>query len=466
MKSEDRTADAPSGMSGGGAVELVVLTNEGLRVVPLPTSGSLTVGRSPEADVVLDDGLASRVHARLHAGPPVELEDAQSANGTFLRGLRLGPRARVRLEVGDAFRVGRTQLILRAAAAPGLTASSLDDSPVLESSAMRELSALASQVARGAISVLLLGETGVGKDVTARLVHRASPRNKGPFVAINCPAISESLWESELFGHERGAFTGAHAAKVGLLEGADGGTVFLDEVGEIPLSMQAKLLRVLEDRTVFRVGAKAGKRVDVRFIAATNRELEQEVVQGRFRQDLFFRLSAATLRIPPLRERPEDLEVLAERFIRAACGALGKAPVGLSPGARATLAAHAFPGNVRELRNVLERAVLVAGEGPIRPEHLALRSAPLSVPASEPSPASSPGPVTFRAPPSVEAPPSSRAPDLRRALRDVEREQIQAALSACAGNQTRAAEMLGISRRALVSKLGEHELPRPRKRGE
>ncbi|MDB4997833.1 MAG: hypothetical protein JWM74_5265 [Myxococcaceae bacterium] len=220
-------------------------------------------------------------------------------------------------------------------------------------------------VARGSISVLLLGETGVGKEVAASAIHRNSPRAKEPLVSINCAAFSESLLESELFGHERGAFTGAHKTKVGLIESADGGTFFLDEVGEMPPSLQVKLLRVLEQKQVMKIGALRPRSIDVRFIAATNRDLEAEVSRGAFRRDLYYRLAAATVMIPPLRERRHEIVGLAGRFIAQAHtpvdGREGREVPRLSAEAREVLESYAWPGNIRELRNALERAWALSG---------------------------------------------------------------------------------------------------------
>ena len=225
-------------------------------------------------------------------------------------------------------------------------------------------------MARANINVLLLGETGVGKEVLARAIHAHSPRSKGPFLGINCAALAESLLESELFGSEKGAFTGA-LARPGLFEAAGGGTVFLDEIGELPLGTQAKLLRVLEERKVTRLGSTRHASIDVRFVSATNRDVEADSRQGRLRPDLYFRLNGVALTIPPLRDRPREIDALAASFLSAACQDLERtSPPAISPAALELLRRHAWPGNIRELRNVIERAAVMCTESTILPEHL------------------------------------------------------------------------------------------------
>ncbi|MBK7402855.1 MAG: sigma 54-interacting transcriptional regulator [Myxococcales bacterium] len=235
--------------------------------------------------------------------------------------------------------------------------------------------ALADQVAQGTITVLIEGETGVGKEVLAQRVHSRSPRRERPFLRVNCAALPEALLEAELFGYEKGAFTGAERAKPGLLETAHGGSVLLDEVGELPLVIQAKLLRVLEAREVIRLGDVQPRPIDVRFLAASNRDLATMVESGAFRADLYYRLNGVTLRLPPLRARRHQLVELAEEFVRATSAGLGRGSIELGAEAIATLQAHDWPGNIRELRNVIECAVLVCGAGPIEPRHLNLRPA-------------------------------------------------------------------------------------------
>jgi DNA-binding NtrC family response regulator len=339
---------------------------------------------------------------------------------------------------------------------------------VVEDPTMRALYEQARLAARAQISILLLGETGVGKEVLAREIHRASPRAQGPFVAIHCAALSESLLEGELFGHEKGSFTGAAQARAGLFEAADGGTVLLDEIGELSPQVQVKLLRVLEERAVMRIGARSPRAVDVRFIAATNRDLEAEVSRGAFREDLYYRLNGIALTVPPLRARAAEIVDLASLFLAEACKKLDRPRVPrLSPETRAALERYSWPGNVRELRNAMERvAVLCPGEVAL-PEHLPPRIAavaqkpPAFPPPPPPSPSAPGAPTSMIAAAARVEPPAEGAAADREAA---ERQRIMDALDQCAGNQTRAAELLGISRRTLVSRLEEYGLPRPRKR--
>jgi two-component system response regulator AtoC len=353
---------------------------------------------------------------------------------------------------------------------------------VVRSPVMRKLHELLERVAPGEITVLILGDTGVGKEVMAEQVHRRSPRNAKPFLRLNCAALSESLLESELFGHERGAFTGAHQLKSGLLETAQGGTVFLDEIGELPMTMQVKLLRVLEERQVWRVGGIKPRPIDVRFVAATNRDLEQAVIDHKFRQDLYFRLAGVTLHIPPLRERTEEIEPLAREFTKA----LSKPtrPAVLTAEAIQLLLGYSWPGNIRELRNAIERAVLLAGDGPMLTQHFPVEKmkATISTPISDaPLPRNHRGPAPLadgRVPRGQQHDALSPGggddfddatssltlgEKLRKQVQEVERQHIVDALTRCGGNQTRAARELGISRRTLISRLEAYNIPRPLK---
>jgi two-component system, NtrC family, response regulator AtoC len=312
-----------------------------------------------------------------------------------------------------------------------------DSAIVIEDESMRDLYRVIDRVAAGRISVLLLGETGVGKEIVAEAVHRRSTRKDAPFVRLNCAALSETLVESELFGHEKGAFTGADRARAGLLEAAHGGTLFLDEIGELSLNTQAKLLRVLEVREVRRVGGSDSIAVDVRFVSATNRDLEKEIERGGFRQDLFYRLAGVSLSIPPLRDRKHEIVPLARSFAARAAADLGVASPRISEDAEARLSGYAWPGNIRELRNVVERAVLLSEGRTIEPIHL-----PLDKLSTAWSATGSDG---------VDA----AEPERRR--------RIVEALDECAGNQTRAAQKLGVSRQTLSKWLSRYDIARPRK---
>jgi two-component system, NtrC family, response regulator AtoC len=346
--------------------------------------------------------------------------------------------------------------------------------PLCRNAAMRKLYELVDEIAPSHVNLLILGETGVGKDVLAHAVHERSGRASAPFVGLNCSAMPELLLESELFGYERGAFTGAVTAKPGLLETAEGGTVFLDELGEMPLATQAKLLRVLEERTVRRVGGLKPKAIDVRVIAATNRNLAHEIAEGRFRADLFYRLNGISLLVPPLRERVDEIEAFARHFMTNAAGILNRPPPTLSPDALACLEAHSWPGNIRELRNVIERAVLLARDGVITPELLPTEvtgaepprndaSRPSPPPARPPMPTLTGDEATFAGTDSVtgDYPALTEAP-LAGALEQLERARIVDALAKCNGNQTRAAQLLGVTRRVLIKRIERYNLPRPR----
>jgi two-component system response regulator FlrC len=287
------------------------------------------------------------------------------------------------------------------------------------------------KVAATDTTVLLLGESGTGKEVVAGALHRESRRRDGPFVAVNCAALSPSLLESEMFGHEKGAFTGASATRRGRFELADGGTLFLDEVAELDPQLQAKLLRVLEQRRFERVGGAREIEVDIRLVAATNRELGEEIRSGRFRNDLYHRLAVFPIRLLPLRERPLDLEPLATHLLGRIARQLGRPPPSISSRAQARLAAYAWPGNVRELANVLERAAILADGPVIEIEHLVLDARP-------PTAASAALPAVT--------------------LGELEREAIRQALAATGGHRKQAAARLGIGLRTLYEKLKQHAL--------
>jgi two-component system, NtrC family, response regulator HydG len=311
---------------------------------------------------------------------------------------------------------------------------------------MQDLFAMIRRLAPHVRTALISGETGTGKELVARALHRTGPRKDRRFVTVNCSAVVESLFESELFGHVRGAFTGATENKPGLFEAADGGTLFLDEVGELPLTVQAKLLRVLELGEVHRVGSLEPRRVNVHVVAATNRDLRTEVTAGRFRSDLYYRLNIVEVKLPPLRERREDIPYLTAAFVRDAAERLNKPLAGLTPGAERILAAAPWEGNVRELRNVIERGCILADA-----DFLTERELSLSMPSGSPSLLRSA--AAFG--PRVSADGAARDSD---SLASVERDHIQRALQKAGGNKKVAAQMLGLSRRALYRRLERLDL--------
>jgi DNA-binding NtrC family response regulator/pSer/pThr/pTyr-binding forkhead associated (FHA) protein len=325
----------------------------------------------------------------------------------------------------------RTGRVPRAAAPKG--------TPIVFDPAMQRAYTLVERIADTSMTVLILGETGVGKELVCEAIHQRSSRRDRPLIKLNCAALPESLLESELFGYERGAFTGADKRKVGFFEAADGGTLFLDEIGDMPLPLQAKLLRVLERKVITRVGGTNEVATDARLIAATHRNLDGDVRAGRFRQDLLFRIGGFTIAVPPLRDRPSEIIPLAEHFVRTAAAEQARIPPALSDDARDALAGYDWPGNVRELRNALERALVLASDiitAADLPERLHDASHRVR-------------------------PPVASGADVRGQLAEVERAAIVAALDAESGNQTRAARRLGLSRRALIYKMEKYGLKPP-----
>jgi transcriptional regulator with PAS, ATPase and Fis domain len=458
-------------------LKLVVVSQAAFAAYELRAHGTIVLGRSEKSDVRIDDPSITRMHAKLHlaGGDRMEIEDLGSVNGTRVRDKRLEPARRVPIFRGEAFRLGSALLVIHAideappsvptAATSEEIATRRDEATgtgqasgrqgerarVIHDPAMHELYALVDRIAAGNINVLVIGETGVGKELVAERLHDQSLRRARPFLRLNCAALAESLLEAELFGYERGAFTGATQTKPGLLEIANGGTLFLDEVGEMPPALQAKMLRALESQQVLRVGGLSARTIDVRFVAATNRDLEEQVRLGRFREDLFFRLNGALVEVPPLRERVSEIAPLAEAFIRATCDDLARRPAPkLRPEALLMLQSYGWPGNVRELKNFIERAVLVAPGNELAPEHFPVQRMASTLPLRR---------VYSEVPPAM---PATAAAE-RSVEGGSEREHILAVLAECGGNQSRAAKALGISRTTLSARLDEYGVPRPRK---
>ncbi|MBW2734363.1 MAG: sigma-54-dependent Fis family transcriptional regulator [Deltaproteobacteria bacterium] len=307
-----------------------------------------------------------------------------------------------------------------------------------DSSKLLEALMIASQVADADCPVLISGESGTGKELIARALHRANTRSKGPFVAINCPAIPKELVESELFGHAKGAFTGATVARIGRFAAADKGTLFLDEIGEMDLSIQSKLLRVLQDYKITRVGESHCQKVDVRIIAATNRDLEEMVAESHFREDLFYRLNVIQIHLPSLRERPQDIEVLIDYFLEAISSKRELAPPKLTPEAREAMLMYRWPGNIRQLRNVIERLVILRRGAEVELKHL-----PLPMTRGEGA--------NKNANPEGQLPPEGV--DLKDVLQRMEDNMIRQALMATNGNKNQAAKILGLNRTTLIEKL-------------
>lgn len=310
---------------------------------------------------------------------------------------------------------------------------------VVEDAVAREVMLLAARVARTDATVLLTGESGTGKEVFARYIHQQSARAKGPFVAINCAAIPDNLLEATLFGHEKGAFTGALTAQPGKFEQANGGTLLLDEISEMPLALQAKLLRVLQEREVERVGGKKPVALDIRVLATSNRDMAEEVREGGFREDLYYRLNVFPLRVPALRERPGDILPLARHFLALHGGRLVR-PARLAAAAEAILAGHPWPGNVRQLENIVQRALIMAPSEVIEAEHLMFA-------ASVPLTAAMAVPAERKAPDGV---------DNSSNMKDLERSHILDTLAAVGGSRLKAVEKLGISERTLRYKLKQY----------
>ncbi|NUP06017.1 MAG: sigma 54-interacting transcriptional regulator [Polyangiaceae bacterium] len=462
----DRTFELSTTSGDTSARPVVSLLWEGgAATLTLPERDPCLIGRKADADIMIDSRSISRQHARLHQAGGFAIEDLGSANGTRVRGQVLSAGERVSFELNEPVMIGSAILVLRpgaasapsettaTAGAPGGKRRSAEDTrpggPRPRTSPMDEVERLISLVAPSEMSVLLLGETGAGKGFFARQIHDRSRRASGPFLHLNCAALPENLLESELFGYERGAFSGAAQAKPGLLESAERGTVFLDEVGDLPASVQAKLLVAIERREVLRLGALKAKPIDVRFISATNRATDAQGIAG-LRPDLYFRLAGLPINLPPLRERVAEIPALASAFLREASKRIGREPPTLSPAASQALAAHPWPGNVRELAAVIDRALLFCGDTLLEED---LHLGPPR-PAPEP-PSSREGRLRTEAP-------RERRP-LAAEVEEIERQRIIEALEACGGNQSRAAEMLGISRRTLITRMIEFGLPRPRK---
>jgi two-component system response regulator PilR (NtrC family) len=386
------------------------------------------------------------------AATPVAVITAHGNVESAVRALKLGAFDFVskpldlgvlRKLVGSAIRLGTLGEGTVTQRGPGLLGSS---------PSMQQLREMIGKVARSQAPVYIFGESGTGKELVARLIHQSGARAEGPFVPVNCGAIPTELMESELFGHKRGSFTGAVADKKGLIQSAEGGTLFLDEVADLPLHMQVKLLRVVQEKTVRPVGESREERVDVRILSATHRNLSDLVAAGRFREDLFYRINVIELRVPPLRERAGDIPVLAETILERMCRRMKIEPPAISEEAMQALQAYVFPGNVRELENIIERALTLTTSGVVTLEHIKLRRATAF--AMPPNGSSDALAATL---PATAATLPGAPPALGDQLEDIERAAIIKALEQTRYNKTAAAKVLGMTFRALryrIKKLG------------
>jgi transcriptional regulator with PAS, ATPase and Fis domain len=453
----------------GDGLYLVAFLEDGTQVHRLPAGANVTVGRGAHSDVQVDHVGLSRAHFSLRAGAPPMVRDLGSMNGTRVGGVRLAANVDTAIDAGTVIDAGGTFFVLRdrdpraALREEGEAPKSVRAVPlhgvVVEDPTMVRVHQLVALIARSSMPVIVLGETGVGKEIIATAVHVHSPRAHKPLVRINCAAVPETLLESELFGFERGAFTGATQAKPGLIESADGSSLLLDEIGEMPLATQAKLLRVLESGEIMRLGALKPRMVDVRFIAATNRPLAALAARREFRADLYYRLNGITVEIPPLRQRVAEIEKLANTFLAVGAKRAKRTAPRLTGDAVAALQRHAWPGNVRELRNVIERALTICTKEVIGIDHILLDPHDATLPEGR-----GPSAVTMPLPPPAlpaAEPPRGR---LMRLDRDTERAMILQALADAGGHQGRAADLLGVSRRTLINRLNEYGVGRPRKR--
>lgn len=427
----------------------------GRSITPLVHDQRVTIGRAPTNTVVIHDERASRFHAEIFStSRGWMVRDLQSRNSTLVNGQAIS--ADHLLGSGDTIAIGHATLVYAEGETPtAQTVSAERPAPVAapvaaaarrpaavgsamvgRSAAIQAIREQIEQVAATKATVLVRGESGTGKELVGRAIHDASDRRGGPFVCLNCAALSETLLESELFGHEKGAFTGATDRKIGKFEAAHGGTLVLDEIGEMSAAIQATFLRVLEGHPFERVGGSTRVQVDVRVVAATNRDLEAAVTGGSFRRDLYFRLKVVEILVPPLRRRPEDISVLATHFLERFAAETGRRLRGFTPAAIEALEAYHWPGNIRELRNCVERGVVLARREWIDVDDVALTQ--LAVAGDTGKVAAQPaGPFT---PMSID---------------EMERRHVLATLEAVGGNKTKAAAILGIERSTLDRKLAK-----------
>ena len=425
-----RTGEAPAGPT---PARLRVRAGGRERTVPVTAAG-VVVGKDPTCDAPIEDPYVSARHLRIEPrGGVWHVVDLGSTNGSFISGARV---SQAQLPLGVPVSIGDAELVLERRDAPEPPRAEAFEGMVTRDAAMRQVFELVERVGASDAAVTILGETGTGKELVARALHARSGRRDGPFIPVNCSAIAETLIESELFGHEKGAFSGAERMRKGAFEEADRGTIFLDEIGELPLDLQPKLLRVLELGEVKRVGASRPIQVNVRIVAATHRDLRAQVRGGRFREDLFYRLCVVPITVPPLRQRKGDVRALAEAFLSRA--APRGVPLRWTPEALAKLEGYDWPGNVRQLKNVVQRALLFRGEGQ-------------SVPA---------GSVTFE---DTRATPGIGGDDDTLYLRgltleEIEREAIRLSLRRNGGKRAAVVRELRIAKSTVMKRIGQWAL--------
>jgi DNA-binding NtrC family response regulator len=428
-------------LAGQAEVEAAASLAEGLRLLAERPCDALVLSLDFEA---VDMALVRRIAEAPGAPGAVVLLTAQPTMQTMVEASRMGVVGVFAAPADPQELVGALREVFappeEVVPLPPPLAAGEDEAAVGASPAMLEVFRMVGRVAASSATVLILGESGTGKELVARAIHRNGDRSAGPFVAINCAAIPENLLESELFGHEKGAFTGAIARKIGRFERASGGTLLLDEVGDMSLTLQAKILRALQEREIERVGGEGRIPVDVRVVAATNKDLRAAIAAGTFREDLYFRLAVVALQLPRLVERGGDLELLARHFVARYAAYYGRPLRGVARSALARLRAHDWPGNIRELKNVVERAVLLSHGPVLRPEHL---------PLDQLRPAGA-------APAADASPLPGYSPDLTMA--DVERLHIREVLRAVGGHMGRAAEVLDLHRNTLTRKVRDYGL--------
>jgi len=444
MKNHGKKSDASG--RGSDRTEILVIRNRGpfifrkvrLTIVKGPDKGKETMLQKPlvligslvENDLVLTDPTVSRRHAAVEEkADGYVIQDLDSTNGTLLDGVRV---REAYLTPGSVIGLGQTEISF----SPVEERIEIPRSDrhrfgelIGSSSSMQEVYGILERVAPTDVTVLLDGETGTGKELAARAIHSNSRRSTGPFVVVDCGAVAPNLIESELFGHEKGAFTDAVKSRQGAFELADGGTIFLDEIGELSLDLQPKLLRALDRREIKRVGADRPVTVNVRVISATNKDLEREVKEGRFREDLYYRLSVVRIYMPPLRKREEDIETIALYLLKGISSEIGKKITGLSPEASSALTAYSWPGNVRELKNVLGRAAALCDGKRIEAKDLFLSEGEKT--------------ATFEG-------------LSGKTLEEIEKAAIHATLRSVSGNKTEAAKVLGIAYSTLYEKMKKY----------